>query len=480
MFQNPLIQRYRFSLLRPRQIGIYSFIYVAIVFLLLFLNYTAFTTLKPFLFSGRKLPFNAYQFIFYQFAIFQVIILWLWASYNSGSALTVEILRKSYVFFKLLPITALQKAFGVLIGTNLVAYSFAALNVIPLLIFTYLGKMSGTLVSYYFLTIIAVACFLNVLTLLLSINPDAKKRRRFGTLALIIFAVWVLMFAMGTLFSSGSQTRDIEKILVNFFSVEIPGLPLFSMILFYFSGWMLMGIVRKFHYERESLFSHTGAILFVIGYEVLTTGLFWSFLHLKSGFYGHRALCFWGLVFVNLGSLQDVGKYLEVARKIQEQSTSKFLNLLRLFRHSTLFWGICLFVIWTAFFLGLITRARLPFPDNLYPLLNLFGFYLFFIVLLELFVLYRHLHLSLKVFLIGIAFVSLLLPLSLSKILEDKLVYLHSVFGYMGNLITPFLLKSGNVTIQWRVFLVNILLCLFPLFLIFMKYLSFLKLRRQM
>jgi hypothetical protein len=480
MLQNPLIQRYRFSLLRPRQVGVYGFIYVSIVFLILLLNYTAFTTLRAFLFSGNKLPFDMYQFVFYQFAFFQVIILWLWASYNSGSALTLEILRKSYVFFKLLPISALQKAFGVLIGTNLVAYSCAALNFIPLLIFAYLGKMNTVLISYYFLTMIAVACFLNALTLLLSINPDAKKRRRFGTLVLIVFAVWVLMFAMGRLFSSGTHTREVENILVGFFSIDVPGLLLFSMILFYFTAWMLMGIVRKFRDEKESLFSKTGSLVFVIGCEVLTTGLFWSFLHLKSGFYSHRALCFWGLVFVNLGTLQNVGKYLEAARRIQAQSTAKALNMFRLFRHSTLFWGICVFVIWTACFLGLAMMTGLTFPDNLYPLLNLFGFYLVFMVLLELFILYRHLRINIKVVLIGIALISLLLPVSLSKILENKLVYLHSVFGYMSNLIAPFLFQSGNTAVQLRIFFMNILLCLFPLFLIFRKYLSFLKLRRQM
>lgn len=480
MLQNPLIQRYRSSLLRPRQIGIYSFIYGSIVFLILLLNYTVLTTFKPLIDSIEESSVNVYQIIYYQFSAFQVIILWVWASYNSGSALTIEILKKSYVFFKLLPITALQKAFGVLIGTNLVAYAFASLNFILLLILAYLGKMSAVLVSYYFLTLLAIACFLNTLTLLLSINPDAKKRRRLGTLVIIVGAMWGLMVAMGMLFSSGPRTRDVANIRVDFFSLKVPGLPLFSMILLYFTVWMLIGIVRKFRQERESLFSRKGSVLFFIGCEILTTGLFWSLLTTKSMFYSHRILCFWALVFINIGTLGNVGKYLETAGKIKERSGSKFLNMLRLFRHSTLFWGICLFCIWTIFFFGLSRITGLSFRDNLYPLLNLLGFYLFFMVLLELFVLYKHLHISIKVFLIFIALVSLLLPLSLSKILENELVYLHSAFGYMSNLTAPFLFQGGNAAIQLRVFSVNMLLCLLPLFLIFRKYFNFLKLRRQM
>jgi len=108
MFANPLLQRYRFSQLRPRQVGIYSFIYVAIISIILLMNYTVFTTFRSYIFRDFELPFTMSQAIFYQFLGLQVIILWVWASYNSGTALTKEILSKSYIFFKLLPVTALQ------------------------------------------------------------------------------------------------------------------------------------------------------------------------------------------------------------------------------------------------------------------------------------------------------------------------------------------------------------------------------------
>ncbi len=476
MLQNPLIQRYRFSLLRPKQVGVYSFIYLAIVIMILLLNYTAFTTFSLFLTLESSFPFNIYTFIFYQFALFQIIILWGWASYNSGSALTVEILRKSYIFFKLLPVTALQKALGVLIGTNLVAYSFAALNFIPLFIFAYLGEMNAIQVGYYFLLTIAIACFLNCLTLLLSINPDAKKKRRLGTLFIIVASLWGLMLAMGTLFVRGRPTPNIEEIFVGFFALKLPGFPLFAFILFYFTGWMLLGIMRKFRYEKEALFNKTGAMLFFIGCEVLSVGLFWSFFPLKTGFYSHSILCFWALVFINTGTLKRVEKYYEFARKIQTHSPAKILNTFRLLQHSTLFWGICLFGIWTAFFLGLTMKAGLLFTDISYPLLNLFGFYLFFIVLLEVFVLHKPAHVNIKVFLLVVALLSLLLPLSLSEIFDNKLIYLHSVFGYISSLMVPFLFQGGNAAVQLRIFVVNLLLCLLPLFFILRKYQNFLRL----
>lgn len=479
IFQNPLIQRYRFSLLRPKQVGIYGFLYAAIVALIILLNYTVFTTFKPLIPALEKMPFNVYQVVYYQFLGLQVVILWFWASYNSGSAVTVEILRKSYIFFKLLPISALQKAFGVLLGSNLLAYALGILNFIPLLVLAVLGQMNAVLVGYSWITVLAVACFLNTLTLLLSINPDAKKHRRLGTLILVVLAVWGLMFAMGMLFSTNRSVQEIQLLRVKFFQWELPGFPVFSALLLYFTAWMLWGIVRKFRDDRAPLFSTIGSLGFVVGWEIITTGLFWSFLHLQSSFYGHRVLCFWGLIFVNVSTLRDAGMYFETAHKLQSRSSALGMNLFRLLRQSTLVWGICLFLVWIGFFFGLSGKPALSFPDNLYALLNLFGFYLLFMMLLELFVLYRHLHLNLKVFLIGLAIVSLFLPLSLSKLLSDKLVYLHSAFGYMGNLITPFLLKGGNAAIQWRIFFVNLLLCVLPAVLILRNYVRFLTYRRQ-
>ena len=481
MFNNPLLQRYRFSQLRPKQIGIYGFIYVAIVSIILLSNYTIFTTLKPLLFGQVELPFTLSQAVFYQFLGLQVIILWVWASYNSGTSLTREILNKSYFFFKLLPITALQKAFGVLLGTNLIAYTFAGLNVVMLVLFAYLGKIKPIRFSYYLLGIVAIAGVLNTLTLLLSINPNAKSRRRFGTLIIIGGAIWMIMTIMGILFASGRvRARNVEDIVVDFFSLKLPGIPLFSLMLFYFTGWILIGIMRKFRYERESLFTPLGSLLFTLSFEVMTTGVFWSYLPLKSSLYGHRILCFWILLLINMGTLKHVGRYFEAIRRIRERSTSTLLILLRFFRHTTLCWGICLFGIWTAFFVGLSSMTSLSVSEMLFPLVNLFSFYLFFMVLLEFFVLYRHLHLSIKVFLIFIAVFAVFFPMSLSRVLEDRLVYLHSVMGYMANLITPFLLQIGNAAVQWRVFLINLVGCLVPFTVIVRKYLSFVKLRERM
>ena len=54
------------------------------------------------------------------------------------------------------------------------------------------------------------------------------------------------------------------------------------------------------------------------------------------------------------------------------------------------------------------------------------------------------------------------------------------IIGYMANLVTPFLVRGGNASIQWRVFGVNLLVCALPLAVVVSKYRSFFKLRKNM
>jgi hypothetical protein len=73
-----------------------------------------------------------------------------------------------------------------------------------------------------------------------------------------------------------------------------------------------------------------------------------------------------------------------------------------------------------------------------------------------------------------------LLPIVLFRFLENEQLYLHSVIGYMANLVTPFLVRGGSAAMQWRVFLINLCVCVVPLLFIISKYRGFFKLRKNM
>ncbi len=484
MFRNPLLQYYRFSQLRPRQIGLYGVVYATLAALILGLNYTAFTLLRPWIKNLPELPFNVYLIVFAQFAGFQVILLWFWASYNAGSALTTEILRKSYLFLKLLPLTPCQKTWGMLLGVNFVPYGLALVNLVPLMIFAVLGYMPAALFGYILLGLAAVAFFLNPLTLLLSINPDVKHRRRFGTLILIIGVLWGLMFGLAWLVGLSSQNAQngqaptLETFMVPFFTLKIPGLLLFASLLSYLGAWLLCGITRKFRDEYAPMFSYPGAVLFGLIGQMLAIGFVWPFLPLKAAFYGHIGLSLAMFSAMIVGLLPPLQTYFEAARRIQTRPTAFALTLLRFCRHTTLFQGLGLFLIWVIFFVGLAPQAHLSCADYAYPLLNLGGFYLFFLTLAELFVLFRHLHVSLKALLFVIAGAACFLPGMLAQTLNRPSWHLHSVLGYWGSLLGPFIIPGGNASVQGRVLLVNMLFCLLPVILIVQQYGRILRLKK--
>ena len=91
--------------MRPRQLWIYITIYVSVVVLLLYINYTGYKYQEMYNNNTEKLSIS----LCYQFLILQALLLWIWGAYNSGSAITNEIRGNSYDFFRMLPLSAGKK-----------------------------------------------------------------------------------------------------------------------------------------------------------------------------------------------------------------------------------------------------------------------------------------------------------------------------------------------------------------------------------
>ena len=138
IFNNPLIRRYRYSLMRPRQLWIHLTIHVSIIILLLYINYIAYE------YQGiYENTTKLFLSICYQFLILQLIILWIWGAINSGSAITKEITGNSYDFFRMLPISAGKKTIGILVGKNLIIMLLAIIDFILIIVFGKLGHESN-------------------------------------------------------------------------------------------------------------------------------------------------------------------------------------------------------------------------------------------------------------------------------------------------------------------------------------------------
>ncbi len=471
MLNNPLIQRYRYSALRPRQVWIYATIYISIIVLMLFINYTiyqyqnVFTNLDKF-----------FRSVYYQLLTFQVIILWAWGFYNSGSAIKDEILEKSYDFFRMLPIPAWQKAIGILVGKNLIVLLLAGINFLLLHFFGLFGKVNVTLQIQILLLLVSITVLANSTALLSSIRAVPKKKSS-NALVLILLLFFIIPALLNTMFAL-SEIKELQKYRVAFYVIKVPILLLISFIALYFSCWVIKGIIRKFNRELEPLFSRKGAFLFLLGYEFVAIGLFLP--HLSED----KAITyfFWltsliPAVLILLGSLGNLDIYIEYSRFIQGRSRPGKGMMAPILLYSNLLVGLGLIAIWALFAIGTALAAGANILPNLYSVLVLFSFYMFALLLLELYAIYNSPNSKIGLLLGFIFMLHLFLPLILSAVMENATISLYSPLGYFGNIIAT---SDRGFVIDTSIWLINFLLCIIPTRLIWKQYSLILTARQKM
>lgn len=460
--------------MRPRQLWIYITIYIAVIALIVFINYTAYQYQEWF---GNQIRF--FKGLYYQFLILQVIVLCILGMLNSSSAIKDEVTGKSYDFFRMLPISAGKKAAGILIGKNHVVLLLGGVNFLLLIILGMLGRMNGVLLGRYFLAVISVAVLTNSVALLSSINP-AKARKRNN---IVLFIVLGFIFAPFVISSIGIAIRRInifENVTEKFYTIELPVLILISLVALYFSCWAIKGILRRFTREDEPLFTRMGAYIFMVGFELVLFGLFYEYL--KDGAqktnYLYWLISLLTVLLIPIWSLRSFDRYLEHSGLIQSKSAGN-KNLVSAFlRYSNLLPVLVLFAIWTA---GTIVTALMTGQGllyNLYYIVILFSFYLFLMLLLELYVVYKPVSDKIGLLLSFITIVYLFLPLILSGILDNKEVYLYSLLGFCARILSN---KSApGFLAQTGILLINIALCTIPIILVWKRYKHILAARQKM
>jgi hypothetical protein len=471
MFSNPLIQRYRYSTLRPRQFWIYVTIYISIILLIVSINYSGYKY-QTFFEDITEL----YKSLYYQFLTFQVIILFIWGSYNSNSAIKEEILNKSYDFFRLLPLPAHKKALGILIGKNLVVLLFGVINLVLLVYFGLAGGINVNLQGQILLVLISITVFANSTALLSSINP-AKKSKSSG-IVFIVLAIFFLVPMMMNAIEALSSTAELERYQVYFLKIKIPILLLISLIAIYFSCWVFKGILRRFTHEQEPLFTRKGALLFLLGYIFIAVGLYYNYIPKERSelIYTYWLLTLIPVLLIPLGSLRNLDKYIEYSRFLQSQPKSKKTIVM----YSNLALAIALFAIWTVSSIGAIffaENAAMKLGSNLYNIFVLLTCYLFLALLLEMYVVYNPASNKIGLLLGFIAALYVILPLILSGIFESEIIYIYSPAGFITALFRE---PNLDINIKTSFWLMNALFCVFPALLIRKRYNYILAQRQKM
>lgn len=483
IFNNPLIRRYRYSLLRPRQFWISVTIYISIIALILFINYTAYQYRELF----RTQPFFL-KGVYYQFVILQLIVLCILGAINSSSAIKDEVTGKTYDFFRMLPVSAGKKAVGVLVGKNLVVLLMAAVNFILLIILGKLGKLDNTLLGHYFLALISLAVFTNSIALLSSIKPVSAKKKTH----IITFIILGFIFAPFLLSIFGVAARKInvlETVTAKFYTIEFPLLVLISLIALYFSCWSIKGILRRFTREDEPLFTRASAFLFMIGFEVVLFGLFYTYLKDEASYTyikeGARWANYWfwlisllPVLLVPVWACRSYEKYIEQSGLIQSRSAEKVNIISKMLLYFNLSHEFGLFVIWVvgSTITSLLTGQEML--ESVYNIIVLFSFFLFLMLLLELHVVYKPVSSKMGLLLLFITIVYLILPLIISGILRNDMVYTYSLFGFSYSLLA--FRADPTTTPRIYICLINVGLCIIPVILIWTRYKNILTARSKM
>jgi hypothetical protein len=475
MVNNPLIQRYRYSTLRPKQFWIYVTIYISIVLLIVFINYSGYKYQTVF---KSITEFN--KSLYYQFLTFQVIILFIWSAYNSGSAIREEILNKSFDFFRMLPLPAHEKALGILIGKNLVVLLFAAINLVLLIFFGLAGEININLQGQIILVLISITILANSASLLLSINP-AKKRKGSG-IVLILFAIFFLVPWVISAVVMLSSVDEMEHYPVYFFKLEIPILLLISLVALYLSCWMFKGILRRFNHEQEPLFTRKGALLFLFGYIIIAAGLYYTYMAQEPSdfIYSFWLVTLLPVLLIPLASLRGLDNYIEYSRNFQGRPTSGKTSIVPMLVYSNLSLSVGLFAIWavssigTSLFAGYADMKPL---STLYDIFILLTCCLFLVLLLELYVVYKPASGKIGLLLGFIAAVYIILPSILSAIFDSDIICLYSPAGFLANLFKEPDLDNSIKTSVW---LMNVMFCVLPALFIWKRYNYILTQRQKM
>jgi hypothetical protein len=274
--------------------------------------------------------------------------------------------------------------------------------------------------------------------------------------------------------------QELQTYMVAFYKVDIPVLLLISFFGFCFAIWAYRGIIRKFNKEDEPLFSRTGAIFFMFGYELMLLGLFLPHLANKLDIPLHIlffVLSLSPLYLVYLASQRTLLGYMEFAGLSVGPARNQTPDHLDLLRYSNLTLGLILFLIWAlgTLILTKLTRTSLTLDLSLVACLSLSS--LFLILLAELWVLYQPQSEKIGFLLAFLAGIYFVLPLILAGLLNNNAIAWVSPIGLFSTLFEGhdhhfYTLKIHAVS--------NLVLCVIPVFLVARQYQNILQVRKTM
>ncbi len=468
IFNNPIINRYRFSLYRPLNLIVAGIIYCTLVMVISVLCILANI-------PGNFTGFNDVDFkeisrlIYYWLLGLETLLLWIMASSAPATVINTQIIKRSQDFFELLPLSGFRKTVGILVGTNLIYYPFVIIN---FLIMTNFAVLGGVRFSLQFNTIVALLCvgiFFNSFTLLVTLLTQTKKPKANSqqTSAGLIVLLPAIILGITVISNIGNFERKelFEWVTFKFYQVDLPIILFISFWAVYFSVWNIFGSIRKLQQKSLPLFSPLGATLFFIGCEFLITGFFYP--HFQDTGISENLLCTHGiigfilLVIIVCSSLQSRKRLIESINRIaleEKKGNSRFFSL---FRKSNLFVPSILLFIWTVIAIGLGLNTNFPSQVGILHLIAFIMFCLFIFCLNDISVLIKRSSKIMSFLFIFFGMVVQILPLVIGVMLQVKLLIITSFLGYAFSMFSGFPPRTKiSIFLRMQAVLINIIISL--------------------
>ncbi len=455
--------------MRPAQFWVYVGIYISVIAMMLLINYSTYSLQDTF-----ENITDLYDSMYIQFLVIETFILLLWGAFNCGSAISTERTERTYDFFKMLPLPAYKKMLGILIGRNLVVLLLAVINLAFLVFFAIKGSTGTKLLMETLFALVSAGCLSNTVGLLSSLCSRGKSKG--GRVAAVIF---LLVFCVPLLINgilAISEVNKLEEIYAKFYGLKVPVLVLTGLIMLYFTGWAVIGIIRKFNKDEQPLVTRSGSLLFITGYEAILIGLLTPYLlgHTREMISVYWWLSVIPLVCLPFGAAFDIQNYQEFTASARGKNLSTGGFRFNFLIMSNLTHGIAVFGLWaiTSYIFYLcppLFRLHPPYSvTQLSAIILTFAcFYIFLLLLMEFALTYQTAHGKVALLAGFIGVVYFILPVIIGGIFENETIITFSPGGFFIAVSSP---DFSEPFVFGKICLYNLLLSAVPALLVGRKY----------
>jgi hypothetical protein len=270
---NPIVQRFRESQRRKGTGVIFSVLYAVV---LLFFCVWAYP--DEHLLQDERI--SRFATILYAQLWLTLVLLFVWASVQAGREIPQEVERKSYDFFRLLPLPPRTKVLGIVWGVNRPLFVIMAVN---LALMTVLVPMSSTSIGGHLqlsLVTVCVGTCLLFLSFLLSTLGHGLRKMKSARLMRLLLVAGIALMSLPMLLTATFKLADggLETLLaeeVGFFRGAIPWSVFLTLSFGYLAAWGYAACLRRFRAEAAPVVPRGGGVVFLVGASVFALALGW-------------------------------------------------------------------------------------------------------------------------------------------------------------------------------------------------------------